>query len=322
MLAVITGAAGQDGSYLAELLLRRGYEVIGVARRGAASGQRSNLDHLAGEKGFSVIEGDVADPAFIGRLLADHAPREYYNLAAQSHVGHSFAEPITTFAVNANAVLLQLELIRQISPRTRFYQASTSEMFGGIDCPPGGYDERSPFRPRSPYAVSKVAAYHTVVNHREAYGLHASNGILFNHSSPRRDLDFATRKITRGVAAVKLGLADAVRMGDLSPSRDEGSSEDYMRAAWMMLQQDDPGDYVVATGVTASIEEMFRYVCSLADLDFDKTYRRDPRFLRPSDVPRLVGNAGKAREQLGWEPRCDWRTLLRTMYEHDLADLS
>ncbi len=322
MLAVITGVAGQDGSYLAEMLLDRGYQVVGVTRRKAVDPGRENLAGVLGREAFTLVEGDVADSTFVGRLLTDRRPHEYYNLAAQSHVGHSFAEPLTTFAVNAQAVLLQLELIRQISPFTRFYQASTSEMFGGIDCPAEGYDEGSPFHPRSPYAVAKVAAYHAVVNYREAYDLHASNGILFNHSSPRRGLDFATRKISRGIASVKRGLADAVHMGDLTASRDEGSSPDYMRAAWKMLQQDEPGDYVVATGVTTTIEEMFRYVCTLADLDFEKTYRPDERFLRPSDVPRLVGNATRARDRLDWQPECDWRTLLCSMYENDLAELA
>lgn len=321
LTAVITGVAGQDGSYLAELLLGKGYRVLGVTRRKAVDPGRDNILHLVDTAHFELVEGDIQDPTFLTRLLHDVRPEEYYNLAAHSHVGQSFREPVATFRNNAEAVVLQLELIRQISPFTRFYQASTSEMFGGVGCPAEGFDEGSRFHPRSPYAVAKVAAYHAVVNYREAYGLHASNGIAFNHSSPRRGLDFATRKITRGVAAVKCGQASCLRMGDLSASRDEGHSRDYMEAAWRMLQQPSPDDYVVATGITTPIEQMFRYVCSLADLSFEEVYALDERFLRPSDVHYLVGNATKAREALDWEPQHDWRGVLSEMYEHDLRAL-
>jgi GDPmannose 4,6-dehydratase len=320
--AVITGVAGQDGSYLAELLLERGYEVFGVTRRKSVNPGEENLQVLVGRQRFHLVYGDITDGTFVTRLLYDIKPHEYYNLAAMSHVGQSFAEPVATFTTNATAVALQLDAIRLVSPSTRFYQASTSELFGSTPCPPSGLAEDASFHPRSPYAVAKLAGYWATVNAREAWGLHASNGILFNHSSPRRGLDFATRKISRGLAAVKLGLAQSLRMGDLTAFRDEGLSSDYMDAAWRMLQQSEPGDYVVGTGTGATIEQMFRYVCDLADLDFDAVYERDERFLRPSDVPYLVSNPAKANATLGWEPLHNWKDVLAQMYESDLAEMS
>lgn len=281
-----------------------------------------NIDHLLGNKNFKLFEGDITDQTLISRILHDHKPHEFYNLAAMSHVGQSFREPLSTFDVDARAVIGQLEMIRQISPYTRFYQASTSELFGGLTCPKEGYDESSPFHPRSPYGVAKLAAFWAVKNYREAYGLFACNGILHNHSSPRRGYDFATRKITRGVARVKLGLQETLKMGNLAAFRDEGHSKDYVRAMWMMLQTDDPEDYLVATGSGATIREMFEYVCELADLNPAVVYEMDPRFMRPSEVPFLLGNPSKIKRQLGWEPEYSWKALLKEMYEADLLSFA
>jgi GDPmannose 4,6-dehydratase len=319
--AVITGVAGQDGSYLADLLLDKGYQVLGITRRHASVKEYINVKHLFVNRNFQLIEGDITDPTLIGRILHDHKPHEWYNLAAQSNVGHSFKEPLATFEINAAAVIGQLEMIRQISPYTRFYQASTSELFGGLACPKSGYTESSPFHPRSPYGVAKLAAFWAVTNYREAYGLLACNGILHNHSSPRRGFDFATRKITRGVAKIKLGLEDTLKMGNLEAFRDEGHSRDYCRAMWMMLQNDIPTDYLVATGSGATIREMLEHVCSIADLDVEGVYEMDERYMRPSDVPFLLGNPSKIKEELGWEPSISWKSLLKEMYETDLAEL-
>jgi GDPmannose 4,6-dehydratase len=316
--AVITGVAGQDGSYLAEHLLEMGYLVAGITKRHSSNQEYPNLKHILGNKNFKLIEGDASDSTLIGRILHQYRPHEWYNLAASSHVGQSFFEPISTFDNDARAVAVQLEMIRQLSPYTRFYQASTSELFGGLSCPEYGYDENSQFHPRSPYAVAKTAAFWSTKNYREAYNLFAVNGILHNHSSPRRGLDFATRKITRGLARVKLGLEKTVKMGNLSSFRDEGHAKDYVKAMHLMLQQEVPEDYVIATGSGATMEEMFRYICEIANLSFDEVYEKDIRFLRPSDVPRLLGNPSKAMKQLDWSPQYNWKSLLKEMYENDL----
>lgn len=319
--AVITGVAGQDGSYLAELLLEKGYHVVGITRRKSVDPGINNIKHLMENKNFSLVNGDITDSTLISRILHSHRPHEFYNLAAMSHVGQSFAEPSSTFRVNAEAVVTQLELINQISPSTRYYQASTSELFGGISCPLQGYTENSPFHPRSPYGVAKLAAYWAVKNAREAYGLFACNGILHNHSSPRRGRDFASRKITRGIASVKLGLATSLKMGDLSPYRDEGHAKDYVKAMHLMLQKDEPDDFLIATGSGATIKEMFEYVCELAELRFDDVYEEDARFMRPSDVQYLRGDPTKANTELGWLPKYSWKDLLKEMYVSDLKDL-
>jgi len=317
--AVITGVAGQDGSYLAECLLEKGYKVVGITRRKSVDPCIDNLNGIVDHENFTLIYGDITDSTLIYRLLHDHKPHEWYNLAAMSHVGQSFKEPIFTFEVNAEAVIIQLEAIRQASPFTRFYQASTSELFGGMSCPQEGYTENSPFSPRSPYAVAKLAAYWAVRNYRESYDIYACNGILHNHSSPRRGPDFATRKITNGVASVKLGLQDSVRMGNLEPFRDEGHAKDYVAAMHLMLQQEEPKDYLIATGTGATIKQMLEYVCELAGLDFKDVYEEDPRFMRPSDVPYLKGNSLKAMKELGWSPQYTWKDLLKEMYLNDLS---
>lgn len=316
--AVITGVAGQDGSYLAENLLLKGYQVIGITRRKSVTPCLDNLINVMDNPNFKLIYGDVNDSTLIYRILVTHQPYEWYNLAASSNVGQSFKEPTATFKINAEAVITQLDAIKEISPSTRYYQASTSELWGGEKCPITGFDENSIFHPRSPYGVSKLAAYWSVRNYRESYGLFACNGLLSNHSSSRRGHDFATRKITKGVAAVKLGIQNKVKLGNLDAFRDEGHSKDYVEAMYLMLQKEAPQDYVIATGTGATIKEMLAYVCELADLNIDNVYEQDPQFLRPSDVPYLKGNPEKAKQELGWVPTYSWKNLLKEMYLNDL----
>jgi len=316
--AVVTGVAGQDGSYLAELLLDKGYQVHGVSRRKSVSKSLENIEGILNHRNFFYTEGDLSDSTFISRLVYNLKPHEFYNLGAQSHVGHSFLNPMEAFRINAESVIMHLSHIKDLSPSTRYYQASTSEIMGGVNCPNDGYDESFRPNPRSPYAVAKAAAHFTVKNYREAYGIFSCSGLLFNHSSKRRGRDFATRKITDGVARVALGIENKVRMGNFSAFRDEGCSKDYVRAMWLMLQQDSPDDYVIATGSGATIEDMFRYVCGLANINFEDVYEMDERFMRPSDVPYLLGNPSKAVEVLGWHPEYTWKALLEEMYKNDL----
>jgi GDPmannose 4,6-dehydratase len=319
--AVITGVAGQDGSYLAEYLLEKGYHVLGISRRKSVEPGISNIKSIMQNQNFTFIEGDLSDATFISRILHQVKPHEFYNLGANSHVGLSFKEPIVTFKINAEAVIMHLELIRQISPYTRYYQASTSELFGGINMPIGGYTEYSKFHPRSPYATAKAAAFYAVQNYREAYDIFACNGILFNHSSPRRGLDFATRKITRGVAELKHGIIDKIKMGDLSAFRDEGHSKDYIVAMHLMLQHDKPDDYIISTNHGATIEQMLSFVLNLAGYSINDAYELDKKFMRPSDVPYLLGNNYKARSILKWSPKYDWKSTLTEMYEEDLKEV-
>lgn len=322
MNAIITGILGQDASYLAQMLIGLGHNVYGVYRRVSTGNNLGNIESFKNNENLKLISGDICDESFVNDIISSYKPDLYFNLAAQSHVGYSFSQPLATFDVDAKAVLIALEAIRKFSPHTRFYQASTSELFGGLNCPTDGFSEASPFYPRSPYAVAKLAAFWAVVNYREAYKLHACNGILFNHSSPRRSLDFATRKITHGIAKVRLDLASTLSMGDLTPFRDEGHSEDYMDAAYRMLTANTPRDYVIATGSGATISDMFKYVCELAQLDFDKIYKQDDRFMRPSEVQYLLGNSAAAQRDLKWTPKYTWKQLLKEMYEHDVAILT
>lgn len=320
---LVSGILGQDGSILSEQLIEQGYDVYGVYKRVSSGNNFGNIRAIKDHPRLHLIEGDILDATFMASLIKDVQPNEMYSLAAQSHVGLSFKLPGETIRLDAEAVATQLDAIRNFSPRTRFYFAATSEMFGGLNCPETGFNESSPFYPRSPYGCAKTCAFYLTRNYREAYGLFACSGILFNHSAAdgRRGLDFASRKISRGIAAVKLGLEKHVCMGDLSAFRDEGAASDYTRAMQLMLQQDKPDDYVVAMGSGATIDEMFHYTCELAGLRFEDVYRQDERFMRPSEVKYLLGNSSKIRA-LGWEPQYDLKRLLREMYEWDLADLS
>jgi GDPmannose 4,6-dehydratase len=315
--AIITGVNGQTGSYMAEYLIEQGYTVVGIYRRISTGNNFGNIASIFNHARFNLIAGDICDYPFMFRLIQETLADEFYNYAAMSHVGQSFSEPTQTFRIDAEAVIAQLDAIRKFSPHTKYLQASTSELFGTHPCPEEGYDESTPFRPRSPYGVAKLAAHHAVRNYREAYGVYACNSICHNHESPRRGLDFAPRKITNGVARIKMGRQEHLHMGNLEAVRDIGHAKDYVTAQHMMLQQEKPDDYLVATGEAISIREMLEYVCSLADLSIDDVYVVDPRFMRPSDVPFLKGNAAKMKS-LGWEPEYDWKRLLKEMYEHDL----
>ena len=318
-VAIITGVEGQDGTWLAEHLLKNNCKVIGVTRRKSNSATPcKNLSKAQTYSNFKLEYGDITDHGFISNLIQWYRPERYFNLAAMSHVGHSFKEPLATFNVNAQAVVSVLESIRQLSPNTKFYQASTSELYGTTPCPESGYLEDSPFHPRSPYGVAKLAAFHAVVNYREAYGIFACNGILHNHSSTRRGFDFATRKITRGVANIVKGNQENLKMGNMEAFRDEGHAKDYVEAMDLILNQKTPEDFVVATGDGATIKEMLEYVCKLADLKYDDVYEMNPKFMRPSDIPYLKGNPAKIKA-LGWKPKYTWQTLLKEMYSYDLG---
>lgn len=319
--ALITGITGQDGSYLAELLLQKGYEVHGLVRR-TSTFNRSRIDALWTEPNrpdtrFFLHYGDLADSGSLTRLLLQLQPDEIYNLAAQSHVRVSFDAPEFSMDINATGTLRLLEAIRDAGQRPRFYQASSSEMFGKVLETP--QTERTPFYPRSPYAVSKVAAHWATVNYRESYGLHASNGILFNHESPRRGEAFVTRKITRAVAHIRAGLEQTLYLGNLDARRDWGYAKEYVEAMWLMLQQDEPDDYVIATGETHSVREFLEEAFGYVGLDWRKHVAHDPRYLRPAEVDLLVGDASKARKKLGWEPKTKFKDLVRLMVDADIA---
>ncbi len=315
--ALITGVTGQDGSYLAELLLEEGYEVFGMVRR-LSMENHDRIEHILDR--ITLVDGDLLDEYSIMDALGCVEPDEVYNLAAQSFVPTSFTQPMLTAEYNALGPLRWLEAIRRLSPETRFYQASTSEMFGLVREVP--QTELTPFHPRSPYGVAKVYGYFITVNYRESYGLHASNGILFNHESPRRGLKFVTRKITDGVARIKLGLADELRLGNLEAKRDWGFAGDSARAMWLMMQQDEPDDYVIAMGHEHSVREFCELAFGHAGLDYRDHVVEDPAFWRPAEVNRLLGDSSKAREKLGWEPRVTFEEMVRMMVDADLERLS
>jgi GDPmannose 4,6-dehydratase len=319
--ALITGITGQDGSYLAELLLQRGYEVHGLVRR-SSSFSTARIEHIylaehIPSDRLHLHYGDLSDASSLQRVLARVAPDEVYNLGAQSHVRISFDVPEYTVEVAGVGVLRLLEAMRNLGMSPRFYQASSSEMFGKVTGTP--QSERTPFHPRSPYACAKVFAHYAMVNYRESYGLHASSGILFNHESPRRGENFVTRKITRGLTRIKLGLQARLFLGNLDARRDWGYAADYVDAMWRMLQQNEPDDFVVATGETHSVREFLDEVGGILDLDWRPYVDIDPRYYRPAEVDLLQGDASKAREKLGWEPRTSFRELVRLMTEADLA---
>jgi GDPmannose 4,6-dehydratase len=315
--ALITGVTGQDGSYLAELLLDKGYHVVGVIRRSSAP-NLARIAHLLDR--IELKPADLLDQLSLIRLIDEVRPHELYNLAAMSFVPASWDQPLLTGEYNAQGVTRVLESIRQVDPGIRFYQASSSEMYGKVREVPQG--ELTPFYPRSPYGVSKVYGHYITVNYRESYNLFACSGILFNHESPRRGMEFVTRKVTDGVARIKLGLADSLPMGNLDAQRDWGFAGDYVRAMWLMLQQDQPDDYVVATGVTHSVKELVELAFGHAGLDWQKYVKIDPRFIRPAEVDLLIGDPAKARATLGWEPEVDFSGLIRMMVDADLKRLS
>ena len=315
--ALITGVTGQDGSYLAELLLDNGYDVFGMTRR-ASSENIERIAHLTDR--VTLIQGDLLDPSSLDAALRSAEPAEVYNLAAQSFVPTSWNQPVLTAEFTALGVTRVLEAIRAVDPGIRFYQASSSEMFGKVREVP--QNEMTPFHPRSPYGVAKVYGHHITVNYRESYGLFAVSGILFNHESARRGLEFVTRKISDGVARIKLGLADELRLGNLEAKRDWGFAGDYVEAMWLMLQQDEPSDYVVATGEEHSVREFVEIAFEHAGLDWERHVVTDPAFLRPAEVDHLVGDASKARSALGWQPKVSFRDLVEMMVDADLERLS
>ena len=315
--ALITGITGQDGSYLAELLLDKGYEVYGVNRR-ASTENLERIEHLLDR--ITLLQADVLDQVSLGQALADARPHEVYNLAAQSFVPTSWNQPVLTAEFTAVGVTRLLEAIRAVDPGIRFYQASSSEMFGKVREVP--QTEMTPFHPRSPYGVAKTYGHYITVNYRESYDLFAVSGILFNHESPRRGLEFVTRKISDGVARIKLGLTDELVLGDLEPKRDWGFAGDYVEAMWLMLQQKEPEDFVVATGEEHSVREFVELAFAHAGLDPDDHVRSDPRFMRPAEVVHLVGDASKAREKLGWRPRTTFRELVELMVDADIERLA
>ena len=315
--ALITGVTGQDGSYLAELLLEKGYDVYGMVRRSSTE-NFERIAHVADR--IKLVQADLLDPSSLVEALEESEPQEVYNLGAQSFVPTSWRQPVLTAEFTAVGVTRLLEAIRRVDPDIRFYQASSSEMFGKVREVP--QTETTPFYPRSPYGVAKVYGHFITVNYRESYGLFAVSGILFNHESPRRGLEFVTRKISDGVARIKLGLAEELRLGNLESERDWGFAGDYVDAMWRMLQQDEPEDYVVATGSAHSVQEFVNIAFAHVGLDPEKHVKTDPEFLRPAEVDQLVGDASKAREKLGWEPRHSFRDLAEMMVDADLERLS
>jgi GDPmannose 4,6-dehydratase len=315
--ALITGITGQDGSYLAELLLDKDYEVFGMTRR-ASTENIERIAHLIDR--VTLIQGDLLDPPSLDAALRAAQPAEVYNLAAQSFVPTSWNQPVLTAEFTAIGVTRVLEAVRAVDPGIRFYQASSSEMFGKVREVP--QHELTPFHPRSPYGVAKVYGHHITVNYRESYDLFAVSGILFNHESPRRGLEFVTRKISDGVARIKLGLADELRLGNLESKRDWGFAGDYVEAMWRMLQQDDPSDYVVATGEDHSVREFAEIAFEHAGLDWERHILTDPAFLRPAEVDHLIGDASKARLALGWRPKVSFRELVELMVDADIERLS
>jgi len=311
--ALITGVSGQDGSYLAELLLEKGYRVFGAVRR-SSSENLHRIEHLLSD--IELVQADLLDPQSLISMLRRTRPREVYNLAAQSYVPLSWEQPMLTAEFNAVGVARLLEAVRLVDPEIRFYQASSSEMFGKVREVP--QNENTPFHPRSPYGVAKVYGHYITVNYRESYGLFACSGILFNHESPRRGKEFVTRKITDAVARIHCGLADEVRLGNLQARRDWGYAKDYVRAMWLMLQQDEPDDYVIATGEAHSVEEFAALAFAQVGLDWRDYVRVDPNLLRPAEVDHLIGDASKARHKLGWQPTVSFPELVRIMVEADL----
>ena len=315
--ALVTGVTGQDGSYLAEFLLEQGYRVVGMVRR-TSTINFSRLEHI--QDRIEIAQGDLLDQGSLAAILSEYRPDEVYNLAAQSFVPTSFSQPVLTGEFTALGVTRILEAIRMAGMPIRFYQASSSEMFGKVMETP--QRESTPLYPRSPYGVAKVYGHWITINYRESYNIFGCSGILFNHESPRRGLEFVTHKITHGAAKIKLGIADSLALGNLSARRDWGYAGDYMRAMWLMLQQEVADDYVVATGETHSVEEFVAEAFGYLDLDWHKYVVQDPKFYRPAEVDLLVGDPGKAKRVLGWEPTVGFRDLVRMMVDADMEALT
>ncbi len=312
--ALITGITGQDGSYLAEFLLEQGYEVLGMVRR-SSTVNFNRIEHIQDD--VELVSGDLLDQSSLSSIMREHQPDEVYNLAAQSFVPTSWQQPVFTGGVTALGVTRMLEALRTEAPEARFYQASSSEMFGKVREVP--QTEETPFYPRSPYGVAKVYGHWITVNYRESYDIFACSGILFNHESPRRGMEFVTRKVTYHVAKIKLGLTDHVALGNLESRRDWGFAGDYVRAMWRMLQQDRPDDYVVGTGETHSVRELCEAAFSHVGLNWEDYVTQDPRFMRPAEVDLLVSDPAKARATLGWEPKVSFRELIGMMVDADIA---
>jgi GDPmannose 4,6-dehydratase len=311
--AIITGITGQDGSYLAELLLTKGYEVVGVVRRSSAP-SLWRIEHIVDR--VTIKAADLLDQLSLIRLVDEVRPHELYNLAAMSFVPASWDQPMLTGEFNAQGVTRVLEAIRQVDPAIKMYQASSSEMFGKVREVP--QSELTPFYPRSPYGVSKVFAHYITVNYRESYDLFAVSGMLFNHESPRRGLEFVTRKVTDGVARIKLGVAETLSLGNLDAHRDWGFAGDYVRAMWLMLQQSRADDFVIATGVSHSVRDLVEVAFTHAGLDWRQHVKEDPKLIRPAEVDHLIGDSSKARAELGWTPGVDFRALIKMMVDADL----
>ena len=317
--ALITGITGQDGAYLAKLLASKGYEVYGLlARRGSDTLWR--LRQIGTLDKVNLIDGDLTDSGAVMRALEKSRAIELYNLGAQSFVGTSWMQPVLTANVCGIGALHCLEAIRQVNPKVRYYQASTSEMFGLIQAE--RQDEKTPFYPRSPYGVAKLFAHWTTVNYRESHGLHASSGILFNHESPLRGIEFVTRKVTDGVARIKLGMQKKLTMGNIDARRDWGFAGDYVEAMWLMLQQEKPDDYVIATGVTTTVRDFCKLAFEYVGLDYEAHVEIDPKFFRPAEVEVLLGNPAKAKAKLEWAPRTDLRALVAMMVDADMKRVS
>ena len=312
--ALITGITGQDGSYLAEFLLEKGYEVFGMVRRSSTE-NFERIGHIRDR--LTLIQGDLLDQMSLISIFQESQPDEVYNLAAQSFVPTSWTKPVLTAEFTALGVTRMLEALRLVKADARFYQASSSEMFGKVKETP--QTEETPFHPRSPYGVAKVYGHFITVNYRESYDLHACSGILFNHESPRRGYEFVTRKVTDAVARIKLGLQDELRMGNLDAKRDWGYAMDYVEMQWMMLQQDEPVDYVIASGETHSVQELVQVAFEYQDLDWEKYVVIDPKFVRPAEVDLLIGDPAKAKKELGWEPKVSFREMIHMMVDSDLG---
>lgn len=315
--AIITGVNGQDGSFLAELLLQKNYKVVGIVRRSSMEDKKLfNIQHLLENENLIIENGDLTDSASIWKIVSKYKPDEFYNLAAQSHVGASFTSPESTLQINSSGVLSCLEAIRNTSPQTKFYQASTSEMYGDNSSAP--QSETTVFSPVSPYACSKVAAHNLVINYRKAYGLFACSGILFNHESERRGEQFVTRKITKAAARIKLGLQKELRLGNLEAKRDWGYAKEYVEVMWRILQHHTPDDYVVGTGNTYTIKDFIDCVSEISELDLMKYIIIDDKQKRPSEVPLLQADPAKARNILNWSPKIQLKDLAKIMYDNDL----